>query len=57
MANDEEITEKIKKSFENLSQLLITNEEWLHPIFLAIASNNTKMGDWMIAKFLTLKST
>ncbi len=57
MANNNEIIEKIKFSFETLSNLLVTHEEWLSSIFLAIASHNANMGDWIINNFLNLNGS
>lgn len=54
LANSPEIVAKIKGSFHSLSKLLITHEEWLQPVFLAIAAHNQAMGDWMISDFLQL---
>lgn len=52
MANNKVIENFIKDSFENLSRLLVTNEEHLSPVFLAISSYNREMGDWFIQNFL-----
>ena len=54
IANDQTIISKIKSSFDALTALLIPHEAWLTPIFLAIASHNNQMGDWIISRFLDL---
>ena len=53
LSKDTEILKKIKDNFEQLSNLLVTQEEWLAPFLLAIAHNNLEMGDWFISKFLS----
>ena len=52
LANQESVISKIEQSFDLLASLLVPHESWLAPVFLAIATHNQKMGDWIIKKFL-----
>ena len=54
LANEKNVINKIRSSFDNLASLLMPHESWLAPVFLAIASHNPEMGDWIINKFLDL---
>ena len=54
LANETDIINKVKSSFDNLARLLVTHESWLSPVFKAIATHNDKMGDWIMSKFLDL---
>ncbi len=55
LANKKDVVEKFKSSFEILSGILVTQENWLSPVFLAIAGNNTDMGNWLLDNFMDLK--
>ena len=57
LANKKDVIEKIKMSFEALSAILVQQENWLSPVFLAIASYNQEMGYWIINKFLDLNKS
>ena len=57
IANDQNTISKVKSSFDTLSALLVQHEPWLTPIFLAIASHNSQMGDWIISRFLDLNKS
>jgi len=57
LANEKNVINKIRSSFDNLTNLLMPHESWLAPVFLAIASHNPEMGDWIITKFLDLSKS
>ena len=44
--------EKIKSAFDKLALLLNTKAQLIKPIFLAICSKNTQLGDWIMANRL-----
>ena len=52
LANKDTLVSKIKLSYDSLASLLVPNEHWLTPVFLAIAIHNDEMGDWMMRKLL-----
>ncbi len=56
IAYNENVLNKIKLHFQVLSSLLINNHENLSSVFLAIASFNSVMGDWILQKFLNLNN-
>lgn len=54
LANRSDVIQKIKNSFDFLSNLLVMHENWLAPVFLAIA-HNQETGDFIINKFLDIE--
>lgn len=52
-SNNKQIIEQFQLVFATLTSLLISHEDQLSPIFLAISQYNQEIGDWMIDKFFT----
>jgi len=56
LANRVDVITKIKNSFDFLSNLLVMHDNWLAPVFLAIA-HNQETGDFIINKFLDIEKS
>ena len=56
LANRTDVIQKIKSSFDFLSNLLVMHDNWLAPVFLAIA-HNQETGDFIISKFLDVEKS
>ena len=53
-ANVESILCKIRSQFELLSSQMSCNEQCLSLVFLALATHNSKMGEWTIDRLLDI---
>jgi hypothetical protein len=54
LANKPDVVNKIKGSFDGLTNLLVPHEGTLNPVILALASHNQELGDWIMGKFLDI---
>ena len=52
IANQAETTNKIKEHFGNLVALVEIKAGLIEPIFVALATHNAVMGDWLIREFI-----